>query len=255
MDHTVIPAPIHIIPCVEMFTRLRNLVKRLSVFGWSAIWWQPVTPLSLRLSLRRLLYGSSHPLRIFFSLLQPFPWHFKLSPHQLRPLELKRNPRILLERHDGIFQLRCIPLFEMRDTPLRSVYRLYEYMCTARHSQVQYETEYFYFHSDPARWSVETIPDPKDEDEQRYAFVACIVEALVAAFNWRLSIGLQRDRSRLSFAEMEVNPPRTLVAPQWATSIPPLHEPLELDDTVDRRMTPFVARNIYGANNAHMYSI
>lgn len=243
------------IPCFGMFTGLRNLVKRLSVFGWTAIWWQPLTPLSLRLSLRRLFYGSSHPLRIFFRLLQPFPWHFELPRNQLVPLELKRNPKILVECQDGIFQLRCIPLFQMRDTPLRSVYRIYEYMCTGRHAQVQYETEYFFFHSDTAKWSLETLPDPEDEDEQRYTFVACIVEALVAAFNWRLSMGLQRDRSRLSFDQIEHNPPPKLVAPRWATTVPPLREPLNIDDTVDRCMTPFVARNIYGANNAHMYSI
>lgn len=238
-----------------MFTGLRNLVNRLSVFGWAAIWWQPLTPLSLRLSLRRLFYGSSHPLRIFFRLLQPFPWHFELPRNQLMPLELKRNPKVLLERQDGIFQLRCIPLFQMRDTPLRSVYRIYEYMCTGRHAQVQYETEYFFFHSDTAKWSLEKLPDPEDEDEQRYTFVACIVEALVAAFNWRLSMGLQRDRSRLSFDQIEHNPPPKLVAPRWAATVPPLREPLNIDDTVDRCITPFVARNIYGANNAHMYSI
>ncbi|KAL8880052.1 MAG: hypothetical protein Q9192_008102 [Flavoplaca navasiana] len=113
----------------------------------------------------------------------------------------------------------------MRDTPLRSVYRIYEYMCTHRHSQVQYETEYFFFHSESAKWSFDTLPDPKDDDEQHYAFVASIVEALVAAFNWRLSMGIRRDRSNWSFDQVEDNPPLKIIAPRWAISVPPLREP------------------------------
>ncbi|CAF9929024.1 MAG: hypothetical protein HETSPECPRED_007261 [Heterodermia speciosa] len=174
---------------------------------------------------------------------------------QLTPLELKNHPTAVLQRQDGIFQLRCIPLFRLRDTPLRSVYRLYEYMCAGFHTQVQYETEYFYFHPDSARWSVEEIPDPEDSHQQRYAFVASIVEALVAAFNWRLCLGLQRDRSRLSFGEMELHPPRRIRSPEWAVAVPPLPEPLIIADNVDRHKTPFEARNIMGVNNGHMYSI
>ncbi|KAI4185631.1 MAG: hypothetical protein LQ346_005854 [Caloplaca aetnensis] len=173
----------------------------------------------------------------------------------MTPLQLKQDPKILRSRQDGIFQLRCIPLFQMRDTPLRSVYRLYEYMCAGYHSQVQYETEYFYFHPDTARWTLEKIPDPQDDDDQRYAFVASIIEALVAAFNWRLSLGLQRDRSRLSFAEMSAHPVPLNRAPKWVAFVPPLPEPLDVGGTTERRKTPFEARNILGANNGHMYSI
>ena len=238
-----------------MVSYIRYFRSRLSVFGWRSFWWQPITPLELRLSLRRLLHGSSHPLWIFFRLLQPFPWYFQVPRHQLRPLELQQDPKIVKIRQDGIFQLRCIPLFAMRDTPLCSVYRIYEYMCAGRHDDVQYETEYFYFHRDTARWALERIPEPEDKDEQRYAFVASIIEALVVAFNWRLSLGLQRDRSRLSFAEMDAHPIPQHCAPVWAAAVRPLREPLVIAGTTSDRKTPFEARNIFGANNGHMYSI
>lgn len=238
-----------------MLRRLQTTFVSLFFRGLSHLWQQPITSLDLRLSLRRLLRGSTHPILIFLGLLQPFPWYMQVPKSQLTPLELKNHPTAVLQRQDGIFQLRCIPLFRLRDTPLRSVYRLYEYMCAGFHTQVQYETEYFYFHPDSARWSVEEIPDPEDSHQQRYAFVASIVEALVAAFNWRLCLGLQRDRSRLSFGEMELHPPRRIRSPEWAVAVPPLPEPLIIADNVDRHKTPFEARNIMGVNNGHMYSI
>lgn len=145
-----------------------SLIQRISILlqklpnRWRCLWWQPVTPLQLRLTLRRLFHGSAHPLRLFFGLVQPFPWYLRVPPNQLRPLDLKAHPKAVLERQDGIFQLRCIVLFQMRDTPLCSIYRIYEYMCAGLHSQVQYETEYFYCHRDSARWSPDKIPDPKD---------------------------------------------------------------------------------------------
>jgi hypothetical protein len=37
--------------------------------------------------------------------------------------------------------------------------------------------------------------DPHDADPIRYAILASMAEALVAAFNWRLELGLQRDKS------------------------------------------------------------
>ena len=238
-----------------MLRRLQFTFLSLLSHGFSNLWQQPITSLDLRLSLRRLLRGSAHPILIFLGLLQPFPWYMQVPRDQLTPLELKHHPTAVLQRQDGIFQLRCIPLFRLRDTPLRSIYRLYEYMCAGFYTQVQYETEYFYFHDDSERWSLETIPDPKDKDQQRYAFVASIVEALVVAFNWRLCLGLQRDRSRVSFAEMDLYPPRRIRSPEWAVAVPPLPELLIIADNVDRRKTPFEARNIVGVNNGHMYSI
>lgn len=248
----------YIVQSGQMLAWLKQRFRLLFPYGWRKLWWQPITPLKLRYSLRRLargVYGPSHPFRIFLSLLNPYPWYLQVPRPQMTPRDLRRNPRSVMVRQDGIFQLRCIPLFQMRDTPERSVYRLYEYICAGLYEQVQYETEYFYFHTDPQRWSLDRIPDPKDANEERYAFVASIIEALAASFNWRLSLGLQRDRSRLSFSEIDARPPSPICAPQWAIAVPRLREPLVIADNVDHRKTPFEARNIIGANNGHMYSI
>ncbi|KAL8953127.1 MAG: hypothetical protein Q9222_001010 [Ikaeria aurantiellina] len=199
--------------------------------------------------------SSAHPLALFLQLLQPFPWFFDVPKGQLKPLELRCRPDVVKERQDDIFQLRCIPLFQFRDTPIRSVYRLYEYMCAGFHTQVQYETEYFFFHHDPDRWTPDNMHDLEDEDEERYAFVASILEALIAAFNWRLSMGLQRDHSRLTFSDMDANPPKLFRAPGWAIAVPPLPAPLVLAEDVDQRKTPFIDRNIYGANNGHIMEL
>ncbi|KAI4196095.1 MAG: hypothetical protein LQ350_006792 [Teloschistes chrysophthalmus] len=242
-------------PAHSFLTRIRYFLYRTFPHGWRGLWWQPITPYELRLSLRRLFHGSDRPLTLFFTLLQPYPWYFRVPKNQLTPKELEKMSQAVMTRQDGIFQLRCIPLFRMRDTPLCSIYRIYEYMCANIHDQVQYETEYFYYHGDDPRWAMENVPDPKDENEERYAFVASIVEALVASFNWRLSLGLQRDRSHRSFAEMDTNPPQRLCAPDWATAVPPLPHPLVIGGTTQRRKTPFEARNIVGAINGHMYTV
>ena len=235
-----------------MYTYLRDWLARTFPYGWRGSGWQPITPLELRLSLRRLYSGSSHPWWHFFELLQPLPWRLRLSRLQLVPNELIGHPEAVEPRQDGIMQLRCIPLFMMRDTPIQSVYRIYEFMCSGLHEQVQYETEYFYYHPD---WTLHDIADPLDKNKERYTFVASIIEALAVAFTWRLSLGLQRDRSHMSFAEMDANPPQTVAAPAWTQYVKPLHIPLIVEETDDHRKTPFVARNILGANNGHMYSI
>ena len=230
----------------------RRLLSCREKFPW---WWQPLTPLQLRLSLRRLLHGSCHPYRLFAWLVQPIPWHFAVAKDQMTPAELKQNPPKFIDRQDGIMQLRSMPLFIKRDTPLCSIYRIYEYICSNNYGQVQYETEYFYFHPDTARWSLDQIPDPKDKHEQRYAILGSIVEALAVAFNWRLSLGLQRDHSHRTFDEMEANPPITIEAPSWAIAVPPLQEPLVLAECKWHRKTPFEARNILGVSNGYMFSI
>ena len=57
---------------------------------------------------------------------------------------------------------------------------------------IGYETEYF-FDQGRQSWRLHRIPDPKDPDPIRYAILACIVEALLDAFNFRLSKGFRRN--------------------------------------------------------------
>lgn len=220
-------------------------------------WWTPITPLQLRVTLRRLWRGSHHPLRLFFWLIQPFPWRFRV-PRQLSPQELREFGNIRALRHDGILQLRCIPLFQRRDTALRSVYRIYEYLCSGEDFEVGYEVVYFFFH--PEKWRIEDIPDPQDDNQERYAILASLIEALVESFNWRYDLGLRRSRNR------QDPRPANEVAPEWTRKVGKLPEPLSFEPQVldpweaqlklfQKGETPFTRRNIHYLGNGYFYNI
>ncbi len=237
-----------------MFTDVRNLINRLSVFGWTTIWWQPITPLGLRLSLQRLFYGSSHPLIIFSTSEDPSHGTFCFLATNWRLWSSNKTPESSLSVRTASFSFNTYP-YSKCGTYRYVLYIVSTGIC-ALTATTRFNTRsrtFFSIRTVPSgHWN--TLPEPKDDDEQRYAFVASIVEALVAAFNWPLSMSIRRDQSNWSFDQVEDNPPPKIVAPRWATSVPPLREPLNIDDTVDQGMTPFVARNIR-ANNGHMHLI
>ena len=113
----------------------------------------------------------------------------------------------------------------MRDTPLRSIYRLYELHLADRYELMGYETEYFFFQRN---WKLGDIPDPRDPDPLRYAMVASITEKLHEAVNWRLSLGLRRNREHVC-REEDGDPwppfiPEEL--PDWTKSVPPMDKDL-----------------------------
>lgn len=85
------------------------------------------------------------------------------------------------------------------------------------------ETEYFWYQS-TEKWSLSSIPNPKDSDPIRYAIVACIVEELVRAFNWRLALGMRRNGEHIRRKnEGDPYPPYTHdVGPDWTSSVPPI---------------------------------
>lgn len=60
----------------------------------------------------------------------PYPsWFFPIpGPFSARALieDTKHNTGIITSHFGDIHNLRAIPIWRMRDTPLRSVYRLYE---------------------------------------------------------------------------------------------------------------------------------
>jgi hypothetical protein len=76
-----------------------------------------------------------------------------------------------------------------RDTRLHCLYRIYERLILDDITGYRNEIEYFWRHRG---WPVAEIPDPRDEDAARYAFLACIPELLVRAFNVNIGIGLAR---------------------------------------------------------------
>ncbi|KAM3443251.1 hypothetical protein MY4824_000554 [Beauveria thailandica] len=201
------------------------------------------TPLKLRSSLSRIRKKCSGRRKLLWQLLYPRPWHFEAKPlpptHDVLTVKAKEvNPVAstcqevvvisdsLLQRN--ILQLRNIPLFRLRDTPLCSLYRLYEDLCSGEIILMGYESDYFFAH-DEASWRLSQIPDPKDTDVVRYAVLACFVEALVAAFNWKIEEGLRRNGKHAFELEDKADYPLFLEkAPDWTSKVGPLAETIDL---------------------------
>lgn len=56
----------------------------------------------------------------------------------------------------------------MRDTPVRSIYRLYELHLSDNYELIGWETEYSFYRRD---WKLRDVLDPEDPDPLRYAVV------------------------------------------------------------------------------------
>ena len=164
---------------ITWWMRLRSYLRRLG------------TPLHLRGSITRLRHSHKRPYLALLCLFIPFPsWSFPL-PKPVPPHQIAENVDLYYRRHPNIRNLQCIPIWESRDTPLRSLYRLYEIFMTGEYALLGLETEYFW-HQSGRKWGLGQLPDPRDLDPVRYALLACITEELVEAFNWRLGLGMRR---------------------------------------------------------------
>lgn len=181
----------------------------------------------------------------------PIPWKYAL-PSLLESLQIRNNPTIVHDRYyvqENYRILRHLPLFRLRDTPLRSLYRLHDAVCAASENYTMLEGEYFWKQKD---WRVEEIPDPKDPDPVRYAVLASIVEDMVYSFNRKIELGLRRGLARLKTAQLlenQRNPNKPLeAAPAWVSQVPAVEEWISFYD--DRRMpenwveSPFSKRRI-----------
>ncbi len=216
----------------------------------------PLTPLEIRHTVRRVQACPNSKV-ILFQLLWPFPWHF-LPPAPLSHEELRASPDIIYVRQSGIRHLFEIPLFRARDTSLRSLYRLYDDMCTDHLTMMTYESEYF-FDRDSCRWLLCHIPHPQDPDPVRYAILASLVEALVASFNWKLELGIRRGRrKRCDQSEARSYNFTREEAPLWAKQVPGLEKQINL---INREKEPFakadeffLKRNII-ATTGYLYTV
>ncbi|KAJ5782911.1 hypothetical protein N7457_004685 [Penicillium paradoxum] len=187
------------------------------------------SPLRIRSSLTRLSHYHKHPLLTLLRMFIPYPSWFFPVPEQL-PLrtlieDTKNETDIITSHFKDMPNLRAIPIWRMRDTPLRSVYRLYEIHLADHYALMGWETEYFFFQPG---WTLKDIPDPKDPDPLRYAIIASIVEELHAAVNWRLGLGLRRNREHV-YREEDGDPwppftPEEL--PSWAKAVAPIDKDL-----------------------------
>lgn len=176
------------------------------------------TPLDLRGTLTRLR-DHKWPILTLLWLMIPFStWKFPL-PESPAAIDMLGNTDLEDRRTDGLKNYRSIPLWRARDTPIRCLYRMYEAMASGIYERLGQETEYFWYQR---RWSLLSIRDPLDPDPVRYAMLACILEELVIAFNWRLSLGMRRDRNHI-FRESGSDPwpPYTpMEGPLWTSSVP-----------------------------------
>ncbi|PGH02791.1 hypothetical protein GX51_04402 [Blastomyces parvus] len=205
------------------------------------------TPLEIRGTLIRLRHrNKAHPYLALLRLFLPLPtWHFRL-PTPI-PFKTMLNNSALLDSHlfsADLTNMRSIPLWRARDTPLRSLYRIYEAL--AAH------------------------PGDGDVDAIRYALLACIAEELAKAFNWRMSYGMRRDkckqiRCKSVGDELPAFEPETV--PAWATKVPPIdteeiaHWPgVELDSSgklvleSGGRSPTFAKRNIV-TDSGYFYTV
>lgn len=86
------------------------------------------SPLQIRSSIRRTRHCPD-PWSLLFFLIWPFPWRYHLQSPLLPVVAIEKRPGFIDEHQPGILQLQEIPIFRMRDTPLRSLYRLIEDVC------------------------------------------------------------------------------------------------------------------------------
>ncbi|OQE31543.1 hypothetical protein PENSTE_c001G04672 [Penicillium steckii] len=197
-------------------------------------WWMRVrryiydleSPLRLRHTLARLSHRHKHPLPALLLLILPSPaWHFDL-PIPVPVKTMLNNVPLLQSRkaQADLTNMRSVPLWRSRDTPIRSLYRIYEALVAREFYAIGPEVEYFFYQSRRA-WALHRIPDPHDRDPVRYAILSCIAEELALAFNWRMSLGMRRDKSKHIYRKSfdDLLPPFTAeVAPFWTRHAKPI---------------------------------
>lgn len=170
---------------------------------------------------------------------------------------IEKRPHLIDERQGGILQLHEIPIFRMRDTPLRSLYRLIEDVCACDFIMMGYECTYFFFHNE-SRWLLSNVPDPEDNDPVRYAMLASMVEALVDAFNWRLQLGIRRDNT-LDRSDKRATNFKREVAPSWTAKVGRVKDKLVFNHEGWKESDMTEERNFWKRNikvpNGYLYTV
>ncbi|KAF7717534.1 Uncharacterized protein PECH_005462 [Penicillium ucsense] len=242
-------------------------------------WWMRVrrfiynyeSPLQLRGTLTRLTHRHEHPYWALFRLLLPFPsWHFPLPEPVPVPTMLNNVPLLQARKAAAdLTNMRSVPLWRSRDTPLRALYRIYEAVVAREFYAIGSEVEYFWYQSG-RKWAVHRIPNPRDRDPVRYAILACVAEELAQAFNWRMSLGMRRDKNKHIYRQtFEDSLPSFVpeIAPSWAKVVPPIDAallgefPRDFLDRMGRLVleeggeNPIFARRNVVMDTGHFYTI
>lgn len=167
------------------------------------------------------------------------------------PEELLADPNT---HRECLFQRAVqIPKNDQGDTPLFSLYRIYESLVLNDNISFRNELEYFFY----AKWPVAAIPDPRDPSVSRYAVLAAIPALLIESFNRRIELGLPRKAGPImSPEEIEQYQKEDRIyesVPEWTSQVPRLEETLViphdngevLDSFEDPRASPqLAAKNV-----------
>ncbi|KAJ6482837.1 hypothetical protein C8R47DRAFT_1132835 [Mycena vitilis] len=113
------------------------------------------------------------------------------------------------------------------DTAAACFYRIYEF--AVLHDNIRFRNEIEYFCHRP--WPISSLPDPRDVDPERAAFLAALTRILCASFNARILNGLPRDAPGIvmDFDALRARPKILETPPAWAEKIPPLDRPLRIE--------------------------
>jgi hypothetical protein len=106
-----------------------------------------------------------------------------------------------------------------------------EDLCTRQYILMGYECQYFFYRDEP-RWRLCDIPDPQESDPVVYAILASMVEALVEAFNWKLRLGIRRNRKN-DYSEQRATNCKLETAPAWTVRVAPSEKLVDLNTHPD----------------------
>lgn len=116
------------------------------------------------------------------------------------------------------------------DSSLYGLYRLYEAIVLDKVFAYRNGLEMFWRQK---TWAVKDIADTKDDDPERYAFLAGCTYLIVRSFNQRVKLGLSRQMPAIMLhdqVEELRNQPDELrqyeQVPEWAQAVKPLEETL-----------------------------
>ena len=135
-------------------------------------------------------------------------------------------------------------LFVSQDKPINSIYRMCEFICADQSNQLMLEVKYF---SKQTVWRLEDISHPLDNNSERRAILASIIESLVVAFNYKASLGVTRGGVVIAQSR----------CPTWTSEVGPLDRALILTQMNEEYFSgsdnPFSRRNIR-ANAGNIFS-
>lgn len=118
------------------------------------------------------------------------------------------------------------------ETPLVSLYRMYEYLVLEYNAGIRMDLDWFFNHPG---WAVASIPDPKDPNPARHTIISVVPQFMIAAFNRRIEKGLPRGSPAtiMGVEAEEERKPRCVVLeelPSWVANVPKLAETLIILD-------------------------